>query len=160
MVLVSVSRSGGTLSWPPALLPDWSTVTIAPYRYLLTETFAPSWLWNSAVVAVLSTALTILISTPAGYALSRATGPERTGLGHAILFSKMIPATLLLAPLYIMFNGLGILNSIGAVVLAKTSYTVPFATWMMKSYIDGIPRELEEAALIDAAIRRLPPFCV
>jgi multiple sugar transport system permease protein len=65
-----------------------------------------------------------------------------------------------------MFNGLGILNSIGAVVLANTSYTVPFATWMMKSYIDGIPRELEEAALIDgdtpltAVLRVIVPISI
>jgi multiple sugar transport system permease protein len=165
MLLVSVSANGAALTWPPSLLPDFGALNFGAYRYILTETLAPAWLGNSILIAVVSTILTILIATPAGYALSRASGAEKDVLGYAILLSKMIPGTLLLAPLYIMFHGAGILNSVFAVILANTSYTVPFATWMMKSYIDGIPRELEEAALVDgdtpltAVIRVIAPIC-
>jgi multiple sugar transport system permease protein len=149
MVLVSLSRSGASLTWPPAVLPDVTDMSLDAYRRVFSTTFVPSWLANSLLIAVATTVLTIVIAIPAGYALSRAQGRERDVLGYTILLSKMIPGTLLIAPLYIMFHGAGILGNPLAVVLADASYTVPFAAWMMKSYIDGIPRELEEAALID-----------
>lgn len=166
MLVVSLSETGAALTWPPKLVPSPDDLSIKAYRYLMTETLVPTWIFNSLLIATVSTVLTILISTPAGYALSRARGAEKNGLGYAILLSKMIPGTLLLAPLYIMFHSVGLLNSLTAVILANTSYTVPFATWMMKSYIDGIPRELEEAALIDgdtpvtAIARIIVPVCL
>lgn len=165
MILVSVSGNGAALSWPPSLLPEFGSLTLGAYRHIFMDTLVLAWTGNSILIAVISTLLTILIATPAGYALSRAQGMEKNTLGYAILLSKMIPGTLLLAPLYVMFHQAGILNSVFAVILANASYTVPFATWMMKSYIDGIPRELEEAALIDgdtplsAVVRVIAPIC-
>lgn len=152
MTLSAFRPNAVVMQWPPAFLPDPETFSLEAMRSLFAETPIVAWLSTSLVVTVGSTLLTVFIATLAGYALSRSRS-RLTGLaGYAILIAKMLPGTLLIVPLYILFFRAGLLNgpqAIIAVILANCSFAVPFATWMMKAFFDGIPREIEEAALID-----------
>jgi multiple sugar transport system permease protein len=151
MVLVSLRDSAAVLIWPPSLLPDFATFSLWAYVDVVTKSPVASWFANSVIIASVSTVLTVFIASTAGYALSRTQTRVGATMGYAILVSKMLPGTLLVLPFYIMFFRIGLLNTVYAPILGNVSFTVPFATWMMKNFFDGIPRELEEAAMIDGA---------
>ena len=107
--------------------------------------------FNSIVVSLLTTVVGVTLSCTAAYALSRFRFPGRkTGL-TMFLIVQMFPATLLLLPLYVILNKLGLLNSIAGLVLVYSTTAIPFCVWTLKGYFDSLPRELEEAARIDGA---------
>lgn len=107
--------------------------------------------FNSIIVALLTTVVGVALSCTAAYALSRFRFPGRkTGL-TMFLVVQMFPATLLLLPLYVILNKLGLLNSIVGLVLVYATTAIPFCVWTLKGYFDSLPRELEEAARIDGA---------
>ena len=110
---------------------------------------------NSLYLAGVSTLIATVVSTLAGYVLSRHYLPMKGGALVVIIFLTGLPVTLLLIPTYQMFVTLGWLNSpfYTSLVLAATS--VPFAIWLLKNFIDQVPREFEEAAAIDSRQRRL-----
>jgi arabinogalactan oligomer/maltooligosaccharide transport system permease protein len=106
---------------------------------------------NSIVVALLTTVVGVLLSCTAAYALSRFRFPGRKAGLTSFLVVQMFPATLLLLPLYVILNKLGLLNSILGLVLVYATTAIPFCVWTLKGYFDSLPRELEEAARIDGA---------
>lgn len=106
---------------------------------------------NSLVVALLTTVVGVALSCTAAYALSRFRFPGRkTGL-TMFLVVQMFPATLLMIPLYVVLNKLGLLNSLVGLVLVYATTAIPFCVWTLKGYFDSLPKELEEAARIDGA---------
>ena len=106
---------------------------------------------NSAIVALLTTIVGVALSCTAAYALSRFRFPgRRVGL-TSFLVVQMFPATLLIMPLYVILHRLGLLGSIGGLVLVYATTAIPFCVWTLKGYFDGLPRELEESARIDGA---------
>lgn len=151
MVVTSLRERAVTMVWPPRLLPDFGELSVATYVEVLTTTPVPKWFMNSLAIASLSTVGTLLVAVTAGYAISRSRNAVGLATGYAILVSKMLPATLLVVPFYVMFHRAGLLNTIYAPVLGNMSFAVPFATWMMKGFFDGIPLQIEEAAQVDGA---------
>ena len=110
-------------------------------------------LLNSAIISLGTTLLGVFLACTAAYAFSRFRFPgRRLGL-VAFLVVQMFPATLLIIPMYIILSRLGLLNSAGGLILVYATTAIPFCVWMLKGYFDTIPRELEEAALIDGAGR-------
>ncbi|MCC6746495.1 MAG: carbohydrate ABC transporter permease [Deltaproteobacteria bacterium] len=110
-------------------------------------------LLNSAVVATATTILGLFFACTAAYAFSRFRFPGRA-LGLLVfLVVQMFPATLLLIPMYVILAQLGLLNSMLGLVMIYSTTALPFCVWMLKGYFDTIPKELEEAALIDGAGR-------
>jgi arabinogalactan oligomer/maltooligosaccharide transport system permease protein len=106
---------------------------------------------NSIIIALLTSVVGVALSCTAAYALSRFKFPGRkTGL-TMFLVVQMFPATLLLLPLYVILNKLGLLNSIAGLVLVYSTTAIPFCVWTLKGYFDSLPKELEEAARIDGA---------
>jgi len=106
---------------------------------------------NSAALALGTTIVGVFLSCTAAYALSRFRFPgRRAGLG-AFLVVQMFPSTLLLIPLYVLLNKLGLLNSLAGLTLVYATTAIPFCVWTLKGYFDTLPRELEEAARIDGA---------
>jgi arabinogalactan oligomer/maltooligosaccharide transport system permease protein len=106
---------------------------------------------NSVVVALATTVVGVALSCTAAYALSRFRFPGRkTGLSM-FLVVQMFPSTMLLLPLYVILNKLGLLNSISGLVLVYATTAIPFCVWTLKGYFDSLPREIEEAARIDGA---------
>jgi arabinogalactan oligomer/maltooligosaccharide transport system permease protein len=106
---------------------------------------------NSIVVALLTTVVGVALSCTAAYALSRFRFPGRRSGLTMFLVVQMFPATLLIMPLYVLLDRLGLLNSIAGLVLVYATTAIPFCVWTLKGYFDGLPRELEEAARMDGA---------
>lgn len=105
----------------------------------------------SLAVSTATTAVGLLLAVTAAYALSRFRFPGRRAGLQALLISQMFPATLMIIPIYSILQKLGLLNSLGGLVLVYSTTSLPFCVWMLKGYFDTIPRDLEEAALMDGA---------
>jgi len=106
---------------------------------------------NSVVIALATTVVNVFLSCTTAYALSRFRFPGRkTGLTTFVVV-QMFPSTLLIMPLYVVLDKLGLFNSITGLVLVYSTTAIPFCVWTLKGYFDGLPRELEEAARIDGA---------
>ena len=154
MVVTALRPSQVVMAWPPHLLPSVTELTLEPTLSVLSDSPIGTWLANAIIIAVATTVLTVVVATLAGYALSRSRRPWTTAMGYLVLVSKLLPATLLVMPLYIIFHDLGLLSgrlSLITAILANMSFAVPFATWMMKAFFDGVPIEIEEAALVDGS---------
>jgi arabinogalactan oligomer/maltooligosaccharide transport system permease protein len=106
---------------------------------------------NSVVIALATTVVGVALSCTAAYALSRFRFPGRKAGLTTFLVVQMFPATLLLMPLYVVLDKLGLLDSIAGLVLVYATTAIPFCVWTLKGYFDTLPRELEEAARIDGA---------
>ena len=112
-----------------------------------------TWLANTAIVGVVVVIVTLVLSLPAGYALARLSGPWGQSMGVAIFLVYLVPPTLLFLPLSRVVSDLGLTNSIASLMLVYPSFTVPFSTWLLMGFFKTIPRELEDAALVDGATR-------
>lgn len=125
--------------------------TLENYRYLVTMKGGLffTWLANSAIVALLTTAAGIFLAATAAFAFSRFRFWGRSGLLFSFLLTQMFPGALLIVPLYNLMKGYGLLNRFAGLVLAYTTVALPFCVWMLKNYFDTIPRELDEAARAD-----------
>jgi multiple sugar transport system permease protein len=111
--------------------------------------------WNSLVIAVVTTLISLVFGTMAGYALARFKYPGRWKyhISFWILSTRMMPPIVTIVPLFILFNIFHLLNTKTAVIIAYTAFNLPFVTWMMKSYFQDLPVELEEAAIVDGDTR-------
>ncbi|MFF5233542.1 carbohydrate ABC transporter permease [Dactylosporangium sp. NPDC000521] len=112
------------------------------------------WLTNSAIVASGTTFFSLALAVLAGYGLSRYRRFHGRGLiGFALFATQMLPEALLIVPLYTLFVSLGLINGLFGLVLANTAFAMPVAAWIIKSAVDGVPYEIEEAARVDGAPR-------
>lgn len=109
--------------------------------------------WNSLLVAVCTTVLVILVSLPAAYALARFRGKLRAAGTGWILVSQVFPVILIIIPLFLILKSVGLVDNLFGLVIVYTTYTMPFALWMLQGYVVSIPVELEEAASMDGANR-------
>ncbi|RYV52132.1 carbohydrate ABC transporter permease [Pengzhenrongella frigida] len=108
---------------------------------------------NSLFVAVSTTVLVIVISMPAAYALARFRGKIRTAGTGWILVSQVFPVILIIIPLFLILKRIGLVDNLFGLIIVYTTYTMPFALWMLQGYIASIPVELEEAGSMDGASR-------
>jgi multiple sugar transport system permease protein len=128
--------------------------TISHFENVLVNTQFITFFINSLIVAITTTIISMLVSIFAGYALSRFQRFKGIKMVNVtMLLSQMIPGVLLLIPLYILMQRLGLLDTYAAMILAYTTFMVPLCTFMLKGFIDSIPYELEEAAEIDGCSR-------
>jgi multiple sugar transport system permease protein len=121
--------------------------------YLFTNTQFPVFVWNSTIIGVLVVAITVVLSVPAAYALARLTGRWGESSGMAIFLVYLIPPTLLFIPLFRIVVWLGLANTTWSLVLVLPTITVPFCTWLLLGFFRSIPRELDEAAMLDGHSR-------
>jgi ABC-type glycerol-3-phosphate transport system permease component len=126
-------------------------LTFENYWNVWVGTSFPTYFWNSFKVAAISTALTVLISMYAAYALARIRFPGRNVYGLLLLVTQMFPHILLVIPLFLIIQRLGLFNTHTALVIAYTAFSLPFTIWMLRGFFEAIPEELEEAAAIDGA---------
>ncbi len=108
-----------------------------------------TWAMNSIIVACATTVFSLLIATFGGYGMSRFRFKGRGALSYVILMTQVLPGSLLIVPLYVLLNSMDLLNTHIALVIAYTTFSVPFCTWMMKGFFDSIPKSLDEAASVD-----------
>ena len=135
------------------LVPKLSELSFENYRYLFAETKFLLWFRNSTRVAVIATVSSIVVSTLAGYALSRFRFQGRRVFAVSLLFSQMLPAVILLIPLYVSLSSVKLTNDYRGLALSYLIFALPFSIWMLWGYFDSVPLELEEAAMIDGATR-------
>jgi multiple sugar transport system permease protein len=127
--------------------------TTRNFTFLFTDTEYLRWLGNTALVGLVVVAITLAVSLPAGYALARLSGRWGQTLGVGIFLVYLVPPTLLFLPLSRVIAEVGLQDRLGALVLVYPGFTIPFATWLLMGFFKTIPRELEDAALIDGASR-------
>jgi multiple sugar transport system permease protein len=151
MINTSLAQRDALFVYPPPLL--YPSPQLGSYLDVLTNRPMLRWMANSAYVVFLVSVTSISLSVFAGYSLSRFRRRGTAIVGNLLLVSRLLPTTLLVIPLFVIMKQLGLLNTLYSVVLADLVFTVPFASWMLKSYFDSIPRELEEAAWIDGCGR-------
>ena len=135
------------MSFPPKFLPDHPT--LENYFFVLTDSKLVLSLINSLIVSVGSTALSVTVSALGGYAFARYDFKGKNLLMSIILALFMIPVVINIIPLYIMLANVGLLNSLVALVLTFQILIIPLNIFLLKNYFESLPKELEEAALID-----------
>ena len=134
--------------------PFWPVhATLANFHKLLFETDYPLWLWNTVLVSVVATFLSLFASVLAAYAIERLRFWGARYVGVSIFLAYLVPPSILFIPLAVMTFELGIFNSLWALILTYPTFLVPFCTWLLMGYFKSIPYELEECALIDGANR-------
>ncbi|HTS92593.1 MAG TPA: carbohydrate ABC transporter permease [Stellaceae bacterium] len=140
-------KAGVQDSWMPAALEGiWANV-----KQLMTTTDFPIYFRNTAIVTVLVVIITMLIAVPAAFSLGRMKFWGSGLLATGVFLTYLVPDSLLFIPLFKVVGGLGLLDSYWGLVLVYPTLSVPFATWIMIGYFQSIPKELDEAALIDGA---------
>lgn len=149
MVVTSVSPSSLVANPNPPLFPHIRHDMWQAYSHVLTRTDMLRWTLNTIFVAGVSVLASSFVAALAGYALSRFRTGTNSVVGLALLLSRMLPASLLVIPMYIFLSRLHLINTFTGLILANVAVIVPLATWMMKTFFDGIPRELDEAAMMD-----------
>ena len=127
--------------------------TLDHLKLLFFETRYVRWLGNTALVGVLVVLITLALSLPAAYALARLTGRWGQRIGIAIFLTYLIPPTLLFIPLSRIVAVLGLQDTIWSLVLVYPSFTIPFSIWLLMGFFKSIPRELEDAAMVDGLTR-------
>ena len=151
MVLSSFRPSADFAHFPVSLWP--STLTLAHHIELLERTSFAGNLRDSLIIASGAVTLGLALSVPAAYAFSRFRFRGRNTLRLGFLVVNMVPTVLLILPLFMIMRRLHLLDTYLALILGHATFTLPFAIWLMTSYIDAIPPDLDEAAMIDGAGR-------
>jgi multiple sugar transport system permease protein len=127
--------------------------TLEHVKRLFFETLYGQWLLNTAFVGILVVLITLLLAVPAGYALARLTRNWGAKLGIGIFLTYLVPPTLLFIPLSRVVVNLHLDDSLWSLVLVYPSFTVPFSAWLMMGFFKAIPKDVEEAAMVDGYSR-------
>jgi len=151
MLSTALKPNQETFALPPTLLPVHPT--LEQFARLLRETPFVTYFLNSVLVGLGTTAVVIMVAVLGAYGLVRFRFPGRELIAHLVLFTYLLPAVLLLLPLYVIMSRLGLANSLAGLVTAYTTFALPFALWLLRSFIASIPIDLEESAMVDGASR-------
>jgi multiple sugar transport system permease protein len=132
-------------------IPFWfnDMPTLEHVKYLFEQTLFARWLLNSLIIGVCVVVITLVTALPAGYSLTRMTGRNGEALGIGIFLTYLVPPTLLFLPLSRIITILGLQDSMWSLVLVYPTFTIPFCTWLLMGFFKTVPREIEEAAIVD-----------
>ena len=144
MLSLSLKTEIDNITYPPIFIPN--PPTLANFRQVFEENSIGRYLWNSIVVSGGATLVALAIGVPAGFGIARVGAKRLTVL---ILLARMTPALSYLIPLFTVFQFLGLNNTLTALVITHLVITVPIIVYIMAGYFETLPKELEEAALID-----------
>lgn len=150
MVISSV-KGLSSLTLPATYVP--TEITLASYEQVLYESMFPTFYWNSVIVAVATMTISVVASVLAGYGLARLTFPYKQTFAKSILFGYMFPPILLGIPIFMIWDRLGMVNSLLGLVLAQLAIILPFSTWIMWKFFLSIDESYEEAAWLCGASR-------
>ncbi|SIM60224.1 carbohydrate ABC transporter permease [Micromonospora cremea] len=147
MLVTALSSNGDLFAEQPRLTPDVGRFGV--FVEALAEGKAAGWLLNSLVIAVGTMVLSVGLGIPLGYALSRFSFRGKAVLTVVLLFTQMLPEALMVVPLFALFRRFDLLDSLTGLVLVNSAFVLPIVALILKGAIDGIPKELEEAARAD-----------
>ena len=153
MLLTSFKRTGDLYDLKNNPLIFNQRPTFEHWRMLFADTLYPRWLGNTLLVGVAVVAITLVLAVPAAYGLARLTGRwgESAGIGMFLMY--LVPPTLLFLPLSRVVSVLHLQDSLWALIVVYPTFTVPFATWLLMGFFKSIPRDLEDAAMVDGLSR-------
>ncbi|WP_030148591.1 carbohydrate ABC transporter permease [Mycetocola saprophilus] len=151
LTLIPIAVVIGLSLQPSAASTTTDPITLENFATVLTETSVLVWLRNSLVVTLATVLVSVLVAAPAGYVLSRGRGRVVSGYSLLLFVIQSLPVIVSVVPLFILFAGFGLSDSLFGITLVYVGSTIAVATWMMAAYIDSIPIALEEAAWIDGA---------
>jgi multiple sugar transport system permease protein len=151
MILTSVKPQFELFRVPPGFWPE--QITFEHYTRLLYETPFLKYMRNSLILSFTTTILVVTVATLGAHSLVRFRYPGRERLAQLVLFTYLLPSVVLILPLYLMMVWLGVANTIFSLVIAYTTFALPYALWLLRSFMQGIPDDLEAAALVDGATR-------
>lgn len=151
MVASSLSPSARLMTPNPGLVP--AEVTFENYTRVWTASPFPRFLLNSAKVSCVVTLLAVPLAFGGGYALARYRFRGRLTFGLTLLITQMLPPLLLAIPLYVTLARLGWVDTHRGLIVCCTTFAVPFATWMLRGFFEGLPGEVEDSALVDGCSR-------
>lgn len=150
MISSSFKPSTEIYSIPPRL---FGSFTLQHYRYVLFQTHTMRYFCNSLVVAGVTTLISLGLALLGGYGFARFDFKMKNTLSIIVLFSQMLPLAVLLIPLYMFLAFLGLLDTYTGLILTYLGFTIPLTTWLLRGFLASIPKELEEAAMIDGCTR-------
>ncbi len=148
---LSLKSKAGLFEYPPTWIPKGGS--LANYRFVLTHTQVPWYLWNSLVVAAFASAATLLVAVPAAYVLSRDRFRGRRPLLVALLIVQMVSPVILLVPIYGVIERLGLIDTRAGLIVVYAAMQAPFTVWVLKNFFDAVPTSIFEAARLDGATR-------
>lgn len=134
-----------------ALIP--SSFTFENFGTVLLATDFLSYFRNSVIVSIGTAVITTAVAAAAGYAFSRFAFRGKRLIVALMLITQMFPLLMIIAPIYKIVAAVGLLNSLTSLIIVYTAFNIPFATFLMQSFFDGIPKDLEEAGMIDGCTR-------
>lgn len=149
--VTSVKPSTEVESFPPTLLPH--TFSLEHYEFVFMKTRVVRGILNSLLVTLAVTVISLISASMAGYALARFRFPGKNALSATILGLYLIPPVVNVIPLFLLLRTLHLLNTLWALILAYQALVLPLLTFLLRNYFEGIPRELEESALVDGCTR-------
>lgn len=149
VVSISLRPGSALFSTDLSLIPEGATLN--NYKSLVMEKDFTIWLWNSLLVSIATVIVGVLLAAAAAYAFSRWSFPGRRQGLLFLLTTQMLPPGMLLLPIYVMVVRLKLFNTYTGIILSYSAGSVPFSIWLLKGYYDTIPKELEEAAMVDGA---------
>jgi multiple sugar transport system permease protein len=149
-MLITTFKTDGDL-YNLKSIPYWfnAAPTLEHIKYLFNETLFLQWLGNTALIGLCVVAITLAVSLPAGYSLARMAGRSAETLGIGIFLTYLVPPTLLFLPLSRVITQIGLQDSLWSLVVVYPTFTIPFCTWLLMGFFKSIPREIEEAAIVD-----------
>jgi ABC-type glycerol-3-phosphate transport system permease component len=150
-VLTSLKQEATIFLYPPQWLPN--PVTLENYLHVLYNSHMPRYFLNSLWVVFMTLLLSLTLSSHGGYAAARFSFTGKNVLLFMILLTVMIPGIVVLIPLYMLATRVGLLDTYWILILVYTAWQIPAVLWLMRGFFETIPRELEEAALMDGCSR-------
>ena len=151
MVATSLKKDKEIYGFEATLIPRQPTLDA--YRRLFAQTPFVKYLVNSSVIAISTTAASLVLGCLGAYALARLRFPGRTVIARGLIFTYLVPPSLLFIPLFAVMSTLNLIDTRHGLMLAYLGFTVPFCTWLLLGYFRSVPLELEEAALVDGCSR-------
>lgn len=151
MISVSLKPETEQFLFPPTILP--ANPILGNYERLIVDTNFPRYILNSLWVACATVVLSLVIGCPAAYAMARFRSLSRPAITSLVLLVYMFPPILLGIPLFVIFAQTGLTDTYTGLILAHTTFALPFVVWMMRDFFLAVPIEIEEAALVDGCSR-------
>lgn len=150
MVLTSFKTRGDVYATPPKI---FFTPSLQAYEHIFFYSDIPRMLMNTVIISVGSTALSLIVGVLAAYALARLPIPKREDIAFYILSIRMFPPIAAAIPIFLILRSVNLVDTHLGMIIAYTTFNLPFVVWMLRGFVEGMPPELEEAAMVDGRSR-------
>ena len=151
MIVTAMLSPNNIFVYPPTLFPP--QLSLDSFKQIVESKPVLTWFGNTIFISATTTLLALFFSTFGAYSLSRFRYRGRVMMIALILITQMLPVPLFVIPLYVIFRDLQLLDTFAGLVVAYTTFTLPLCVWTLKGFFDGVPVEIEEAAMIDGCSR-------